>query len=215
MRAIGQRIGAPAATVSQIEKGQRALKEPKIATWAAALEVRADDLNELWLLCQGWVRSDSGQPIFYAHPARESVAVGGADEGIAETLKTHPELEPIYQLAQQICAVMRRLLPNLEFEVQSGKRDDPIPTDLGEGEDQGQHVEFVPLPTLWVLWHDDRAPDPVAAVTIPLIEQQTPIARRRASTLAADDLQKLIYALSAVERERVRGYIDAIIEDRP
>ncbi len=48
MRQLGLVIGCPAATISQTEKGQRALKEPKIAHWALALEVSEGDLRELW-----------------------------------------------------------------------------------------------------------------------------------------------------------------------
>lgn len=47
-RQVGERIGAPAATVSQIEKGQRALKEPKLSIWASALEVNEDYLRKMW-----------------------------------------------------------------------------------------------------------------------------------------------------------------------
>ena len=52
MREVGSRIEAAAATVSQIEKGQRALKEPKIPMWAAALEVDETYLRDTWLRVQ-------------------------------------------------------------------------------------------------------------------------------------------------------------------
>src|SRR3954470_7427229 len=65
MRQVGDKIGAPAATVSQIEKGQRALKEPKIAVWAAALKVSEADLHELWVLSQGRIPVGPDRLVFY------------------------------------------------------------------------------------------------------------------------------------------------------
>ena len=41
--------------MSQAEKGQRALKEPKLGVCATALRVTEDELRELWLLSQGQV----------------------------------------------------------------------------------------------------------------------------------------------------------------
>lgn len=51
-RQVGAVIKAPAATVSQTEKGQRALKEPKLSIWAKALGVKEEHLRELWLATQ-------------------------------------------------------------------------------------------------------------------------------------------------------------------
>lgn len=48
MREVARRIGAPAATVSQCEKGQRAVKEPKLDLWAKALGVDKKWLREQW-----------------------------------------------------------------------------------------------------------------------------------------------------------------------
>jgi transcriptional regulator with XRE-family HTH domain len=52
MRHIARKIGVPAATVSQVEKAQRAVKEPKLAAWASALEVDETFLRERWLFFQ-------------------------------------------------------------------------------------------------------------------------------------------------------------------
>lgn len=49
MRHVGLKIGAPPATVSQCEKAQRAVKEPKLEDWAHALEVDVSFLRERWL----------------------------------------------------------------------------------------------------------------------------------------------------------------------
>lgn len=57
MRQMSPVISASAATVSQVEKGLRALKEPKLQAWAVALGVKQNHLIELWELCQGYVRS--------------------------------------------------------------------------------------------------------------------------------------------------------------
>ena len=114
----------------------------------------------------------------------------------------------------RICAVMRRLLPSEEFGVQPLTPEDPIPADLNGDDDGAPQEDFVPRPVLWVVWHDPDAPDPVAAVTIPLLKRPTPIVRRRTPTVVTGDLQELIRALSGAERERVRGYIEAVIEQR-
>ena len=82
MRATGEKIGSPAATVSQIEKGQRALKEPKIASWAAALGVDPDDLFELWALCQGLLPAESGRAVFYSERPDVLGSVGLDDDHI-------------------------------------------------------------------------------------------------------------------------------------
>src|ERR1035437_3152609 len=99
MRAMGEKIGSPPATVSQIENGQRALKEPKIASWAAALGVVEADLYELWVLCQGLVPAGRGRPVFYRERPDVLGSVALDDDKILETLHKHPELEPIYRLA--------------------------------------------------------------------------------------------------------------------
>lgn len=49
IREVARRMGVPAATVSQTEKGQRALKKPKIGMWAKALEFDEDRLTHIWL----------------------------------------------------------------------------------------------------------------------------------------------------------------------
>src|SRR4051794_31251862 len=123
MRQVGERIGVPAAaaTVSQIEKGERALKEPKIADWAKALKVREADLLELWQLSQGEILVD-GRRAFYTDA---SEALGnqpfGAD--IDKVLRERPDLERNYRLAARRVAVLRRLVPHALLEVE--------PDDLG------------------------------------------------------------------------------------
>jgi transcriptional regulator with XRE-family HTH domain len=48
MRQVGNKLGAPAATVSQVEKAQRAVKERHIPAWAIALGVEESVLREKW-----------------------------------------------------------------------------------------------------------------------------------------------------------------------
>lgn len=48
MHQVAKSLGVHAATVSQIEKAQRALKEDKIAAWAKALGVKEDWLRHEW-----------------------------------------------------------------------------------------------------------------------------------------------------------------------
>ena len=48
MRQLAAKIGCPAATISQVEKGQRALKEPKLAIWSDALGISEEYLKTEW-----------------------------------------------------------------------------------------------------------------------------------------------------------------------
>lgn len=52
MREVGRRLGVPAATVSQSEKGQRAVKEHNLHRWAAALEIEEAFLRKMWVRTQ-------------------------------------------------------------------------------------------------------------------------------------------------------------------
>src|SRR5687768_4476326 len=89
MREVGDKIGAPAATVSQVEKGQRALKEPKIAMCAAALDVSKADLHELWSLSQGLVPVGRRHPVFYSDwPGTEPLR-----DGLVPSRSGGPDLE--------------------------------------------------------------------------------------------------------------------------
>ncbi len=214
MRSIGEKLGAPAATVSQVEKGQRALKEPKILSWSAALGVSPDDLHELWRLCQGLVSMDNGEAVVYCEHPEALGSVELDDERIVAVLRKNPDLEPIYRLSERICGVMTRLLPRASFWIHPLIPGDPIPADL-EDDEEGGPTSQVPLPVLWVQWVSPDAPDPVAAAVIPLLRPPTPIRRRRPTSVRSEDLQALIRELSGSERERVRGYVEAIIEHRP
>lgn len=166
MRKVADKIGVKAATISQIEKGQRALKEPKIALWADALDVKEEDLHHLWMLCQGLIRSDLNQYVFYKD-------VTYVDD--SESLKF---------LTLRIANVLRHLLPDKTIKV------------------------FLATSTSmpYVVFH------PTYRVEIPLLEKPTPIVRKRGKSVNANDLGDLILKLSGPERERVRGYIEAIIE---
>ena len=46
------------------------------------------------------------------------------------------------------------------------------------------------------------------------MEKPTPVVRRRSKSVTGVDLEVLLHELSGPERERVRGYIDAILEQR-
>ena len=49
MQYVSRQMGVAAAHVSQCEKAQRAVKEPKIEDWARALEVDMSFLRKRWL----------------------------------------------------------------------------------------------------------------------------------------------------------------------
>jgi hypothetical protein len=219
MRQVGERIGVPAAaaTVSQIEKGERALKEPKIADWAKALKVREADLLELWQLSQGEIVTD-GRRVFYTD-AGEALGNQPLGADIDKVLRERPDLERIYRLAARIAAVLRRFVPELMFEVE--------PDDLGffyerwdterAFSDEAEEYEavkaaFVPIP--FINCFSRSEPGPLYGVGVPVLTRLTPVARRRGKSVKAVELDDLIRALTGPERERVRGYVEAIVEQR-
>lgn len=219
MRHLGERIGAPAATVSQIEKGERALKEPRIAEWAAALEVSEADLHELWMLSQGQMPAASGTPVFYEDQP-DSPPAERPRPDIDRALERRPELESLYRLAERIAEVLNRLLPNERFQVDPDFEDPPYTEgpftekEMVANEEWDKHYG---LPSI-VCYGDPRDPrQPFPEkylVKVPLLQERTPIVRRRSRSVKAMDLEELIRDLSGPERERVRGYIEAIVEQR-
>lgn len=220
MRQVGESVGAPAATISQIEKGQRALKEPRIAAWAAALDVREADLGELWFLCQGLVPVGPDRVVFYSD---RPDALGSAplDADINTTLRDRPELEAIYRLAVRITAVLNRLLPSASVQVDPDEFDvDPDTANESGDWDispslrkklEAAFADFVPLPVIWVHGADFSTRD---GVRIPLLEKPSPIVRRRGKSVDTVELEDLVRELSGPERERVRGYVEAVVEQR-
>jgi transcriptional regulator with XRE-family HTH domain len=227
MRQVGDKIGAPAATVSQIEKGQRALKEPKIAVWAAALGVSEADLHELWVLSQGLIPVGDRLVFYSDRPDALGAATLSAD--IVKTLGFRPDLEPIFRVAERITAVLKPLLPNAgigvdpeDFErLHEGKEYGGLTLTAAEQDEQAEHeAAFVPLPIIECHW-DNRPgrPEPWEVndryrVRVPLLQKLTPIVRRRGRSVNAVELEDLIRDLSGPERERVRGYVEAIVEQR-
>lgn len=227
MRQIGDEIGAPAATVSQVEKGQRALKAPKIAVWSRALGVGESDLLELWRLSQGEVLV--GDRLTFYTDAGEGLRTGALSASIAEQLEKRPDLEPIYRLAELIAAVLRKVLPNTSIQVEPLGFEPLYLDDMAAGltltavdqDKQAEHAAaFVPLPVIECYWDDTRGqgrPSELNAkshVRVPLLQELTPIVRRRGKSVNTVDLEDLIRSLSGPERERVRGYVEAIVEQR-
>ena len=224
MRQVAEKIGAPAATVSQIEKGQRALKEPKIAVWAAALEVSETDLRELWALSQGLIAVDN-RLVFYSDRP-DVLGTDSLDAAVLETLRERPDLEPIYRLAERIIAVLERLLPDTGLGVDPDYFEPPhIPYGMTlsiaeEEENAAAAAAFVPLPIIQCVWDDTPGWRQYSETTdrylvrVPLLQELTPIVRRRGKSVNAVELEDLIRDLSGPERERVRGYVEAIVEQR-
>lgn len=227
MRQVGESVGAPAATLSQVEKGQRALKEPRIPPWAAALEVSEADLHELWLLCQGLIPVGRDRLFYSDRP--DALGSAPLDADIITTLRDQPELEAIYRLAVRIAGVMKRLLPNASVQVEPDEFDfDPDMEEAGvlmtspgqQKKLEAAFAAFVPLPLIWIYWADATAPRPHHGFTsrdgvrMPLLEKPTPIVRRRGKSVNTVELEDLIRELSGPERERVRGYVEAVVEQR-
>jgi hypothetical protein len=261
MRAVGERIGAAAATVSQIEKGQRALKQPKLPSWAGALELDQADLALLWQLSQGWIPIGSlGGAVFYIDepevvlsdasddrvigsieyesldggrrlfPMRPELGTEPLRDELVPTVQDRPGLEPIYRLAEMIAGVLRRVLPEATIQVQPDKFKPPYIERMAlgltlsaaeEDENAQAEAEFVPLPMIECSWPgmptEREQPSEMSRVRIrvPLLRGLIPIVRQPpAKSVTAVELEDLIRVLSGAERERVRGYIEAIIEQR-
>jgi hypothetical protein len=225
MRHVGEKIGAPAATVSQTEKGQRALKEPKIAVWAAAFEVSEADLRELWALSQGLITV--GDRLIFYSDRPGALGTDSLDAAIFETLPERPDLGPIYRLAERIIAVLRRLLPDAMLRVDPDDFEPPHIDKMAGGmtlsiaeEEENAAAAFVPLPIIECVWDGTpgwRQPSATTdryRVRVPLLQELTPIVRRRGKSVNAVELEDLIRDLSGPERERVRGYVEAIVEQR-
>ncbi len=214
MRPIGEKVGGTAATVSKIEKGQRALKEEKIPTWAEALEVNEHDLHQLWLLCQGRVPDDEGTPTLYTDPT-SPIHSEVLDPEILDSVTRHPDLRPIYLLTSRIIATLRSLLP--KAHVTWGKFEPRFMDAAGEWatpEEEDLDWDRAPLPIIELWWRDGSEYARPAEIDVPLLDPTKPGDRRQTTSTPTSELITLIEALAATERDRVRGYIDAIIENR-
>lgn len=137
MRKVGEKLGSAAATVSQVETGTRAVKEPKLDLWAAALGVKKEDLRELWWLTQGWIPTIKGRTFYTDHD----------------------------DLSNKIWDIVFRYV----------------------------HYQ---------------------TIEIPVIGKPEPIVRGRRNSSTSDDINRLIKLLTASERNKVQGYIDALIDCR-
>lgn len=226
MRQIGDQIGAPAATVSQVERGQRAVKEPKVAAWAAALEVPETALSELWLLSQGLVPVRDSKPVFY-DDRPGCLGTQPLPEGLVPVLPEGPDLEPIYRLADRIVNLLRPLLTDARIDLEPEEFEPKYVLEAGEGtitpeqedEDADAARGFVPVPLIEFRWFPtlgdrDLSKEARDFLRVPLLQKPEPIVRRRGSSLKTVELEELIRSLSGPERERVRGYIDALVDGR-
>jgi transcriptional regulator with XRE-family HTH domain len=229
MRKIGDQIGSPAATVSQVEKGQRALKSEKIALWAQALEVDEEGLRELWWMSQGKVPVGDRRAFYTEDDARPVLETKELSVNVAGTVKAHPDLEPIYRLAELMAVIVKRFIPRASVYVDAPDYE-PLYLDkeaFGEaltGEEEDERAEhwaaLVWQPLIWCDW-DDRPGDPQPwectvrdLAIVPVLGRPTPIVRKRAKSMNTSELEDLIRDLSGPERERVRGYIEALVEQR-
>ncbi|MCB1256757.1 MAG: helix-turn-helix transcriptional regulator [Microthrixaceae bacterium] len=226
MRQVGDRIGVRAATISQIEKGQRALKEPKIAMWADALDVSEVDLRELWMLSQGQIQLGDRRVFYTEQP--DALDAEPLNDSIEYALEQRPDLRPLYLLAQRIATVLDRLVPEAGIRIRPDDHDEPPhvsePGDAALTEAQKEeNVEWAdtyPLPVI----ERTRGGTPLnerrfeyeegELVRVPPLRKQAAIVRRRGKSMGAPELVDLFHELTGPERERVRGYIDAIIDQR-
>jgi len=93
-----------------------------------------------------------------------------------------------------------------------------------EEENEAAAAAFVPLPIIECVWEVTPVRPPpfdniddnidMDRVWMPLLQELTPIVRRRGKSVNAVELEDLIRDLSGPERERVRGYVEAIVEQR-
>lgn len=147
------------------------------------------------------------------------------DADIVEVLRNRPDLEPIYRLAVLIATLLKKILPNAWIQVDPSEFE-PLYIDEmaagivlteAEAHEQDEHaVAFVPLPVIECFWDTQGGRDPSDRfpVLVPLLHKPTPIVRRRGRSVNSMELEDLIRDLSGAERERVRGYVEAIVEQR-
>jgi hypothetical protein len=121
--------------------------------------------------------------------------------------------------------VLKKVLPNAWIQIDPAEFE-PLYVDKmavglmlteAEEDEQDEHsAAFVPLPVIECCWDTQGGRDPSDRfpVLVPLIQKLTPIARRRDRSVKSMDLEDLIRELSGPERERVRGYVEAIVEQR-
>lgn len=217
-RRIAERLGVSAAAVSQIEKGQRALKEAKLGGWAKALEVDEAGLLELWRLCQGQVRLGEELVFYSDHP--EALSAEPTGPRVEKVLRQQHELRSIYRLTGQIAEVLGRIVPDATLRIEPF--DHFHEPNVGDGTPEAdkealeEWAEVADLPCIHCpqdeTWMTYQAPGEL--VRVPILQKPGPIVRRRGKSVGAAELEDLIGDLSAPERERVRGYVDAIIEQR-
>ena len=97
--------------------------------------------------------------------------------------------------------------------------DEGIITPEQEDEDADAALAFLPLPLIEFRWFPTLGDSKSSRenrdfLRVPHLQKPEPIVRRRGSSLKTAELEDLIRSLSGPERERVRGYIDALIEQR-
>ena len=125
---------------------------------------------------------------------------------------------PIYVQTQRLADVLRRALPEARVQVDpddfSRFQDerDLERERLGEPRETVPELEadFLELPFVNV--YEDGFPR--YGVGLPLLETRAGRALRSGTSAASRDLKGMIRRLTPCERERVRGYIDAILELR-
>ncbi len=160
-----------------------------------------------------------GRHVFYTD-AGEALGNQPLGADIDKVLRERPDLERIYRLAVRIAAVLGRFIPEVMFKVE--------PDDLGSFHDERWDAErafsdeaeeyeavkaaFVPIP--FIMCYSRKVSGPVYAVGVPVLTRLKPVTRRRGKSVKAVELDDLIRALTGPERERVRGYVEAIVEQR-
>ena len=124
--------------------------------------------------------------------------------------------------------MLRRLLPDVSVQVDPDQFEPPHVDKMAAGltltaaeEDENAEAAeiFVPLPLIECYWDGNpgrREPSEMKRyrVGVPLLRELTTVVQRRRKSIKAVELEDLIRELSGLERERVRGYIEAIVEQR-
>ena len=213
MQQVASRLGKPAATVSQIEKGQRALKEDKLADWAVALDLREKDVRELWVLCQGLVPAGD-RLVSYTDAAGSQVF----SSQIEHVLRDFPGLEPLYRHAARIQSALNRAVLYGQFDLwpedfsdfQDGRDRERQRIGLVPEDARDLLEEFIPMPVISA--YEDGFPR--YGVGVPNLRDAPIDIRMPKDAAIADDLGEVLQRLTETERERVRGYVDAILESR-
>lgn len=195
---LAKRLNISASAVSQAESGDRPPREQKLADWAAALEVPADQLQELYLLVQGLVPWDGDVYWYRDLWDEEGRPAGGPHRFLA--VEMQKRLAPVLEAAGGAEVSAPRWY-EAEYDPET---DDGYPAYLG-------------IPIVWSGGFSDDGPRGFSSTQIEVPEPlRQPRARRepRPEARPGDRLAAALSELNRREKDLVLAYIQGLVDAR-